>query len=51
MEASQTVTTERQIGKITYIVVAAASDDAREHLEAKINKLLQKDVRQSAGNT
>jgi len=50
MEVSQTVTTERQIGKVTYIVVAAPSDGAREHLEAKINKLLQKDIRQSAEN-
>ena len=45
METSQAVTTERQIGKVTYIVVAAPSDEAREPLETKINKLLQKDIR------
>ena len=50
METRQTITTERQIGNTTYIVVAAPSDDAREPLEAKINKLLQKDIRQSAEN-
>jgi len=45
MEVSQVVTTERQIGKVTYIVVATPSDEAREPLETKINKLLQKDIR------
>ena len=50
MESSQSVTTERQIGKVTYIVVAAPSTDAREHLEAKIDKLLQKDLRHCAEN-
>jgi len=41
---------ERQIGKITYIIVAAPSDDAQERLEAKINRLLQKNIRQYAEN-
>ena len=50
METSQTVTTEHQISKITYIVIAGSSGGAREHLEAKIDKLLQKDVRQNAEN-
>jgi len=47
---NQSVTTEHQIGKVTYVVAAAPSDDAREHLEEKINRLLQKDLRHCAAN-
>ena len=50
MESNQAVTTERQVGKVTYIVVAASGENARERLEAKIDKLLRKDLRQCAEN-
>jgi len=50
MEKDQTTTTHHQIGKTTYIVVAAPSDDAKERLEVKINKLLQRDLRHCAEN-
>ena len=44
----QMIETEHQIDRITYIVVAAPGDEAREPLEAKINKLLQRDLRHCA---
>jgi len=43
-------TTQRKIGQTTYLVVAGASEDARERLETKINKLLRKDIRKSTEN-
>jgi len=44
----QSTETEHQIDKITYIVAAAPGADAKEPLEAKINKLLQRDLRHCA---
>jgi len=41
-------TTARKIGKITYITEAMSSDKATESLKAKIEKLIIKDLRQSA---
>ena len=46
MKEKQVTTTRREIDKVTYIVVAAPSDDARERLDVKINKLLQRDLQQ-----
>ena len=48
MEKDQTVTTERRIGNVTYIVVAGPGEGAQEQLESKINNLLQRDIRQAA---
>ena len=47
MDKRQTTTTHHQIGKTTYIVVAAPSDGAKERFEAKIDRLLKKDLRHS----
>jgi len=44
----QRTETEHQIDRITYIVAATPGNEARETLEAKINKLLQKDIRHCA---
>lgn len=42
------VTTQHQIGKVTYIVCSSQSEDATDTLEKKIKKLLRKDVEQGA---
>ena len=47
MEKQMTETVHR-IDRITYIVAAAPGENARERLDAKINKLLQKDLRRCA---
>jgi len=49
MESNQAAT-QHEIGSTTYIVISAPSADARERLEARINKLLQRDLQQ-AGQT
>ena len=51
VEKPQTTTTRRTIGKITYIVVAAPSADAKDRLDTKIDKLLRKDIRRCAAET
>jgi len=48
---TKTHTTQRRIGKTTYVVVSGPSEDARDRLEIRINKLLQKDIRQQAQQT
>jgi len=50
MERNQASTTKHKIGKVTYIVVSSPSDTAQEHLEAKVNRLLQKDLQRIAEN-
>lgn len=46
---NNTTTTERKIGKITYLVSASPSDNATDTIEKKIEKLIIKDMRQNAG--
>jgi hypothetical protein len=48
MEKPQATTTSRIIGKTTYIIVSAPSPNAKERLDTKIDKLLQKDIRRYA---
>ena len=45
-----TITTEYTIDKITYIVTAAASETATDTLHTKIEKLIIRDMLQSAGS-
>lgn len=45
------IITQHTIDKVTYIVSAAASENAKETLHKKIEKLIVKDMRQSAENT
>lgn len=44
-------TTERKIGKVTYLVSAAPSKRATEPIEKKLAKMIRKEVVQSAENT
>jgi len=44
-------TTMRKIDKITYIVTASPSEKAVDMLEQKIEKLIIKNMRQSADNS
>ena len=46
---SNTTTTTRKIGKITYLVTASPSDKATDTIEKKIEKLIIKDMRKNAG--
>lgn len=43
-------TTERNIGKVTYLVSAAPSKRATEPIEKKLAKMIRKEVVQSAEN-
>lgn len=43
-------TTERKIGKVTYLVSAAPSERATEPIEKKLAKMIRKEVVQSAEN-
>jgi hypothetical protein len=45
---TETVTTERQIGKTTYIVSASPSETAKDTIGKKIENLIRKDVAQGA---
>lgn len=42
--------TKRQIGKVTYFISATASDNAKDTLDKKVEKMIMKDVRQNAEN-
>lgn len=44
-------TTERKIGKVTYLVSAAPSERATDTIEKKLAKMIRKEVVQSAENT
>lgn len=44
-------TTERRIGKVTYLVSAAPSERATDTIEKKLAKMIRKEVVQSAENT
>jgi hypothetical protein len=46
---SGTTTTKHKIGKITYLVSASPSEKATDTIEKKIEKLIIKGMRQSAG--
>lgn len=50
MENQMTVTTEHQIGKVTYFICSCASERATDTLDKKIKKLIRKDVEQNTGN-
>lgn len=41
-------TTEHKIGTVTYLVVSAASEKAAETLDKKVEKLIRKDMRETA---
>ena len=43
-------TTERKIGKVTYLVSAAPSERATKPIEKKLAKMIRKEVVQSAEN-
>ena len=43
-------TTERRIGKVTYLVRAAPSERATDTIEKKLEKMIRKEVVQSAEN-
>lgn len=43
MDKKQTITTERKIGKITYLVQALPSEKATDTIHKKIEKLIVKD--------
>lgn len=42
--------TQHTIDKVTYIVSAAASENAKETLHKKIEKLIVRDIRQNSQN-
>ena len=44
MDKKQTITTERKIGKITYLVQALPSEKATDTIHKKIEKLIVKDL-------
>lgn len=41
-------TTEHKIGVVTYFVVSAQSEKATETLDKKVEKLIKKDMRETA---
>ncbi len=41
------VTTERKIGKVTYVICSSSSDTASETLEKKIKDFIKRDVQKS----
>jgi hypothetical protein len=47
--SSNIITTQRKIGKITYLVTASPSEKATDTIEKKIEKLIIKDMRHNAG--
>lgn len=47
----ETITTKHKIDRVTYIVSACASEKATDTLHKKIEKLIVRDMRQSAVNT
>lgn len=47
---NEVITTQHKIDKVTYIVSAAASENAKDTLHKKIEKLIVRDMRQSAEN-
>ena len=47
----EVITTQYKIDKMTYLVTAAASENAKETLHKKIEKLILRDMRQIAENT
>ena len=42
--------TKRQIGKVTYLVSSLPSNNAKDTLDKKVEKMIMKDVRQNAEN-
>ena len=48
MDKKQTITTERKIGKITYLVQALPSEKATDTIHKKIEKLIVKDLQKCA---
>ena len=48
MDKKQTITTERKIGKITYLVQALPSEKATDTIHKKIEKLIVKDLQEKA---
>ena len=46
LDKKQTVTTERKIGKITYLVQALPSEKATDTIHKKIEKLIVKDLQE-----
>ena len=50
MDKKKTITTERKIGKITYLVQALPSEKATDTIHKKIEKLIVKDLQKKPGN-
>jgi len=44
------VTTERKIGKVTYLICASASQQATETLDKKIKNFIKRDVERNTQN-
>ena len=45
---NKVITTEKKIGKITYFVSSTQSEQAKDTLDKKVEKMILKDVGQSA---
>ena len=50
MDKKQTITTERRIGNIAYLVQALPSENAADTIYRKIEKLIVKDLQKKPGN-
>jgi hypothetical protein len=51
LSMDNTTTTVQKIGKTTYIITASPSEKAVDTIEQKIEKLIIKNMRQSADNS
>ena len=40
----KTVTTKKKIGSTTYIVISSSSENAKDNIKTKIEKLIKRDV-------
>ncbi len=47
---NENTVTQKQIGKITYFIRSSPSDNAKDTLDKKVEKLIIKDIRQNAEN-
>ena len=50
MDNKQEITTERKIGKITYLIQALPSEKATDTIHQKIEKLIVKNLQKKSGN-
>lgn len=47
---NENTVTKKQIGKVTYFICSSPSNNAKDTLDKKIEKLIIKDIRQNAEN-